>query len=194
MSLSVAENELITRVGPGTPGGEMMRRYWHPIGFTSELKGRPLRRRLLGEDLVLFRDDHGQLGILDSALPASRHVTGVRPYRRRRPALLLSRLAVQHRGQDSANARRARGQHLQRAHQAKSLQGSKKLGGIIFAYLGPEPAPLLPRWDVLVRADGVRALGWARDPLQFLADGREQRRPAPFQMAAPHAEDALVVR
>ena len=33
MSLSVAENELITHVGPGTPGGEMMRRYWHPIGF-----------------------------------------------------------------------------------------------------------------------------------------------------------------
>ena len=64
MSLSVAENELITHVGPGTPGGEMMRRYWHPIGFASELKGRPLRRRLLGEDLALFRDDQGKLGIL----------------------------------------------------------------------------------------------------------------------------------
>src|SRR5215510_1431148 len=65
MALSVAENEMFTRVGPGTPGGEMLRRYWHPIGFSSELKGRPKRRRLLGEDLVLFRDDRGRLGILE---------------------------------------------------------------------------------------------------------------------------------
>ena len=49
----------------GTPGGEMLRRYWHPIGFSTELKGRPKRRRLLGEDLVLFRDDQGRLGLLE---------------------------------------------------------------------------------------------------------------------------------
>ena len=64
MALSVEENELITHVGPGTPCGEMMRRYWHPIGFSAELKDRPLRRRLLGEDLVVFRDDQGRVGLL----------------------------------------------------------------------------------------------------------------------------------
>ena len=64
MSLSVEENDQLTRVGPGTPCGEMMRRYWHPIGFSSELKGRPIRRRLLGEDLVVFRDDQGRVGLL----------------------------------------------------------------------------------------------------------------------------------
>ena len=64
MALSFEENETLTRVGPGTPGGEMLRRYWHPIGFTSELKDRPKRRRLLGEDLVLFRDERGRLGLL----------------------------------------------------------------------------------------------------------------------------------
>ena len=64
MSLSVEENEQLTRVGPGTPCGEMMRRYWHPIGFSSELQGRPIRRRLLGEDLVVFRDDQGRVGLL----------------------------------------------------------------------------------------------------------------------------------
>ena len=64
MALSVEENELITHVGPGTPCGEMMRRYWHPIGLSAELKGRPVRRRLLGEDLVVFRDDQGRLGLL----------------------------------------------------------------------------------------------------------------------------------
>ena len=62
--LSREENDLLTRVGPGTPAGEMLRRYWHPIGFINELKKRPLRRRLLGEDLVVFRDDRGRLGLL----------------------------------------------------------------------------------------------------------------------------------
>jgi len=62
--LSREENDLLTRVGPGTPAGEMLRRYWHPIAFINELKKRPLRRRLLGEDLVVFRDDRGRLGVL----------------------------------------------------------------------------------------------------------------------------------
>ena len=56
--LSKEENEMLTRVGRGTPGGEMLRRYWWPVGF-SELvtrKGQPAKVRLLGEDLVLFRD------------------------------------------------------------------------------------------------------------------------------------------
>ena len=62
MALSLEENEMLTRVGPGTPGGEMLRRYWHPIAFIEELKDRPVRRRLLGEDLVLFRTEYGIWG------------------------------------------------------------------------------------------------------------------------------------
>jgi len=48
--LSKEENELLTRVGPGTPAGEMLRRYWWPVDFTEELtqKGRPVKVRLLG--------------------------------------------------------------------------------------------------------------------------------------------------
>ena len=55
MALSVEENELITHVGPGTPCGEMMRRYWHPdrLQQPSSKAGR-IRRRLLGEDLGRF--------------------------------------------------------------------------------------------------------------------------------------------
>ena len=62
--LSQEENDMLTRVGPGTPAGEMLRRYWHPIAFVKEFKGRPIRRRILGEDLVLFRDDQGRFGLL----------------------------------------------------------------------------------------------------------------------------------
>ena len=60
------QNELLTQVGPGTPCGEMLRRYWTPAALAKELAagGPPIPIRLLGEDLVLFRDDEGQPGLL----------------------------------------------------------------------------------------------------------------------------------
>ncbi|HEX5607691.1 MAG TPA: Rieske 2Fe-2S domain-containing protein, partial [Candidatus Binatia bacterium] len=64
MALSREENETLTRVAPGTAAGEMLRRYWHPIGFAAELRDKPLRRRILGEDVVLFRDEGGRFGVL----------------------------------------------------------------------------------------------------------------------------------
>ena len=58
-------NETLTRVGPGTPCGEMMRRYWHPIYPEVLLREKPVRKvRILGEDLVLFRDRSGNLGLV----------------------------------------------------------------------------------------------------------------------------------
>ncbi|HVA12476.1 MAG TPA: Rieske 2Fe-2S domain-containing protein [Stellaceae bacterium] len=54
----------LTRVGRGTPGGEYLRRFWHPIAFVSELSAVPLRARILGEDLVIFRDGAGAIGVL----------------------------------------------------------------------------------------------------------------------------------
>src|SRR6266516_3515789 len=64
--LTVEENELITRTGPGTPCGDLMRRYWQPAALSEELplRGAPVPLRLLGEDLVLFRDDQGRPGLL----------------------------------------------------------------------------------------------------------------------------------
>lgn len=70
--LSTRENELLTRVGPGTPMGEVMRRYWIPLLFSSELTendGTPLRTRVLGEDLVAFRDSNGEVGMIADACP-----------------------------------------------------------------------------------------------------------------------------
>ena len=59
-------NELITQVGPGTPGGEYMRRYWHPVGLSTDVitNGQPKQIRILGEDLVLFRDQAGRPGLV----------------------------------------------------------------------------------------------------------------------------------
>ena len=55
----------LTEVGPGTPCGEYLRRFWHPVGMTSELKDLPKRIRIMGEDLVLFRDGRGKIGLLE---------------------------------------------------------------------------------------------------------------------------------
>jgi phthalate 4,5-dioxygenase len=69
--LSQADNELLTRVGPGTPMGNLLREYWQPVLYSGELEpdGNPERVRLLGEDLIAFRDTSGQVGLLASNCP-----------------------------------------------------------------------------------------------------------------------------
>ena len=58
--LTAAMYERLTRVGPGTPGGELMRRYWIPIAPYAQLLENPVRKvRVLGEDLVLYKDKSG---------------------------------------------------------------------------------------------------------------------------------------
>src|SRR5579871_3448649 len=69
--LSAQDNETLTRVGPGTPMGELMRQYWLPACKSSELiaDGTPLRLVLLGEKLIGFRDSAGRVGIMDHRCP-----------------------------------------------------------------------------------------------------------------------------
>ena len=54
----------MTRVGPGTPCGKFLRRFWHPVAMSSEINDLPVALRILGEDLVAFRDKRGQIGVL----------------------------------------------------------------------------------------------------------------------------------
>ena len=73
--LSREENELVTRVGQGTPMGDTLRRYWIPALLSREIAepdGPPARVRLLGEDLVAFRDSEGRIGLLDELCPHRR--------------------------------------------------------------------------------------------------------------------------
>ena len=55
---------VLTQVGPGTPGGELLRRYWHPIALSSEATAIPNQIRRFGEDLILFRNQRGEVGLL----------------------------------------------------------------------------------------------------------------------------------
>jgi phenylpropionate dioxygenase-like ring-hydroxylating dioxygenase large terminal subunit len=73
--LKPEENERLTRVGPGTPAGTLFRRYWHPALLSSELPendGAPVRVRLLGEDLIAYRDSTGKVGLVDAFCPHRR--------------------------------------------------------------------------------------------------------------------------
>ncbi len=70
--LSTEENELLCRVGPGTPMGAFMREYWLPALLSSELPqpdGDPLRMMLLGERLIAFRDTSGKIGLIQNNCP-----------------------------------------------------------------------------------------------------------------------------
>jgi len=58
------QDDELTRVGPGTPAGEYLRRYWQPVALASELKDAPHRIRIMGEDLVAFRDGQNRVGVL----------------------------------------------------------------------------------------------------------------------------------
>ncbi|OED39385.1 hypothetical protein AB833_15770 [Chromatiales bacterium (ex Bugula neritina AB1)] len=59
-----AEDPELTHVGPGTACGEYLRRYWQPVAMSNEIKDLPVPVRILGEDLVIFRDQSGRLGLL----------------------------------------------------------------------------------------------------------------------------------
>jgi hypothetical protein len=93
----------LARVGPGTPCGEYLRRFWHPVAHIEDLKDVPHPLRILGEDLVLFRDGRGEIGLLR---PPG-HLAGVRHGGAARPALLLSRLALRRRRSRAGDAGRA---------------------------------------------------------------------------------------
>src|SRR3954463_6483158 len=70
--LSQEQNDLITRVGPGTAAGGLLRRYWQPVALVDELAGtnRPIKPvKVMGESLVLFRDDKGRHGLIERACP-----------------------------------------------------------------------------------------------------------------------------
>jgi phenylpropionate dioxygenase-like ring-hydroxylating dioxygenase large terminal subunit len=69
--LSAEQNDFMTRTGPGTPAGTLMRRYWQPVALVDELaSNRPVKAvRLLGEDLVVFRDERGRYGLIARACP-----------------------------------------------------------------------------------------------------------------------------
>ena len=166
--LTEAQTDRLTKVGPGTPMGELMRRYWQPIAGYSELSANPTKAiRLLGEDLVLYKDRSGTLGLIEASCA------------HRRVHLLY--------GIPEDNGLRCpyhgwlydeTGQCLEMPAEAPestfpsrvqiNAYPVQQLGGLVFAYLGPAPVPLLPQWEVFVRENVMRDVGMAIVPCNWL--------------------------
>ena len=159
--LSAEDNKPLTSVGPGTPAGELMRRYWLPVGLSADVGDRPQYVRVLGEDLVLFRTPGGALGLMD-AVCAHRGASLVYGcvekggLRCRYHGWLYdpSGRCIEQPGETSRAAREEKVR--QRAYP------TQELGGLVLAYMGPQPAPVLPRFDTLIRTDGARKATVAR--------------------------------
>lgn len=140
------DNDRLTRVGPGTPGGEMLRRYWQPILLASELPvsdSEPLRVRLLGEDLIAFRDSEGEVGLVDAYCA------------HRRAPLFFGRnedcgiRCVYHgwkfdrKGNCLDMPSEPEGTPLMSKVKLKAYS-TYEAGGLVWAYLGPHPTPPPP--------------------------------------------------
>jgi 5,5'-dehydrodivanillate O-demethylase len=151
------ENKQLTQVGKGTPAGEMLRRYWWPVWFSEHVTNKPVPVRLLGEDLILFRDASGQVGLLDRRCP------------HRGASLELGRVEADgirccYHGWKFDRAGRCLDMPCEPAdtplkdevRQTSYL--TQEAGGLVFAYLGPQPAPLLPKYDMLFREDMNRVV------------------------------------
>ena len=156
--LNKKENQKLTFVGPGTPAGKFLRRYWHPVAVAAELTDTPIKRiRLLGEDLVLFRGDDQGYGLVGEHCPhrgtslAYGRVEGANircPYH----GWMYNRegQCVEQPAEPSESTYKNRIKH--RAYPVV------KLAGLLYTYMGPKPVPLLPQFDVLVRTDGQRKI------------------------------------
>lgn len=159
MSLPRDVNAMLTQVGKGTPCGELLRRYWMPVCPAAEITAeRPKKRlRVLGEDLVLFRDGSGRYGLLPEHCP-HRHASlafGFIEADGLRCAYHGWKFAVD--GACVDQPFEPAGSKL-KALACRPHYPVQELAGLLFAYLGPAPAPLLPRWETLVRRDGTRTI------------------------------------
>src|SRR6185312_12182966 len=159
--VTAEENELLTRVGPGTRMGNLLRRYWHPVAAVDEMRDRWTKRvRIFGEDLVLFKDRSGKLGLIGEFCPHRRaslaygipQTDGIRcPYHGWKFDGSGHCLEQPNEPEGSTFKDKI----------ATSGYPVEELGGMIFAYLGPQPAPLLPRLDGYVASPAIRTVGVA---------------------------------
>jgi 5,5'-dehydrodivanillate O-demethylase len=155
--LTAEKNKLLTQVGPGTPMGDLLRRYWMPIAGASEFDSISIKpMRLFGEDLVLYRDLGGTFGLLDRHCPHRRadlsygfvEQTGIRcNYHGWR--MDEAGRCVEQPFDDVVNPNaRAKNRCTTPAYPVKEL------GGLLWAYMGPRPVPELPVWEPFTWANG----------------------------------------
>ena len=149
--ISREQNELMTRVGPGTPAGRLLRRYWQPVALVDEMQGsRPVKPvRLMGENFVLFRDDKNRYGLIERQCA---HRGADLAYGRLEDGGLRCSFhgwLFDVAGQCIETPAEPQGSRLCEHIRLRSCSVVEK-SGVLFAYLGEGAAPAFPDFDCFV--------------------------------------------
>ena len=144
------ENEILTRTGRDTPMGEFLRRYWWPIGISAHLKTKPTFIRIFGEDLVLFRNGLGKAGVIGAYCAHRRANLCLGDIEREGVRCRYHGWLYGTDGQVLQIPGEPPDSPLNREPIRLPSYPVEELGGLIFAYFGPQPAPLVPRYNFLV--------------------------------------------
>jgi 5,5'-dehydrodivanillate O-demethylase len=182
--LSEKQNLSVMQVGRGTLMGELLRRYWMPIAAVTELDDNPIKPvRLMGEDLVLYKDARGHYGLVD------RHC----PHRRAD----LSCGWVEERGLRchyhgwlwDGTGRCVEQPFEEIAHPEARFKDRVEIvaypveakGGLLWAYLGPAPAPLVPSWEPFAWQNGFVQVVFAEVPCNWFQCQENSIDPVHFE-------------
>jgi len=155
--LSQEDNTLFTQVGPGTPMGEMLRRYWQPVQCAEFVTSKPQRLKILGEELLIYRGTSGKI-VLTQLRCVHRSLAmdfgrvegdSIRcPYH----GWLYDET-----GQCIAQPAEPEGSGFKEKVKLKTYPTQEE-SGLVFAYLGPQPAPVLPLYDVMLETNGAKGV------------------------------------
>ena len=179
-----AENDLLTQVGMDAPMGQLLRRYWHPIAAAAELRDRPVKPlRLLGENLVLYRDRESSHGLIDRQCAHRRADMAHGIVERCGLRCHYHGWLYNHEGrclaqpfEDTANpASNYKDRIRIKAYPVQAL------AGMLWAYLGPEPAPLVPNWEPFTWDNGFRQIVYADVPCNWLQCQENSCDPVHFE-------------
>ena len=168
---SKRDSDLLLQTGRGTPMGELLRRYWHPIAAAGELEERPTKPvRLMGEDLVLYKDRRGVFGLLELHCAHRRSDLSY-------GIVEESGLRCNYHGWLYDETGRCLEQPFDDvAHPEAQFKDRIRLeaypveekGGLLWAYLGPPPVPLLPDWEAFSWDDVLVQITFTEVPCNWL--------------------------
>lgn len=182
--LSVEENQRFTQTGKGTLMGELLRRYWHPIAALTEFESRSTKPvRLLGEDLVLYRDKSGTFGLLGLHCPHRRADLSYGYVEECGLRCSYHGWAFDETGacisapfEDTVSGNTRFRDAIRHTAYRVDIQA-----GMIFAYIGPEPAPVNPIWETFQWSNGFAQIVFSELPCNWLQSQENSIDPVHFE-------------
>jgi len=182
--LTQQQNDTLTRVGPGTPMGNYLRRYWMPIAGVTEFERRSIKPlRLFGEDLVLYRDLGGDFGLVARQCPHRRADLAHGIVERKGLRCNYHGWAFDGTGQcieqpfeDTTAPERNVKANVKTTAYPVGIRG-----GMVWAYLGPQPAPCLPDWEPFSRPNVFTQVILSEVPCNWLQCQENSIDPVHFE-------------